>query len=573
MNHAPRAALAPNGFGEPAASAAIGTGGAHAADGDRNANVARFLSQRARSEPKALGVAAWEKQRFEEWSWSQLEQAAAAIASGLARGGVREGDRVCVFVRPSRIWLALVHALFSLGAVPVLIDPGMGRAALLRCIRHVRPRVLIAVPAVHVARRIWRAAFASVELSFWAQAAWPLRGIEAFLDEPARALSPLPRRGEDRAAILFTSGSTGPAKGVVYTHGMFNAQVEQLEALYRFREGGADLCCFPLFALFGAAFGIASVFPRLDYARPASCDPAGIVDAIDRYRTRSSFGSPAIWRRVVPWCEARGRGLGSLAKLMIAGAPVEATLVARARALLSEGGEVFTPYGATEALPVAQVPGRELIGELAQGQARGEGTCVGLPAPGVEIALCRVVDGALARFEPALRLPEGEVGEICVRGENVTAEYAFDEQATALAKLRDETGFWHRMGDLGRLDREGRLWFLGRKSQRLETATGMVCPVPFENVFERHPAIGRCALIGVGARGEERPVLVVERRSMRAATPESTLARELAAWTAAEVLPARIADVLFVDELPVDPRHQAKIDRNALKAWAEERLR
>lgn len=565
MNHAPRAARASNDSGDPAADGGVACGG--------NANVARFLAQRARSDPGGLGVAAWERDRFESWTWSELEQAAAAVAAGLSRAGVRELDRVCVFVRPSRVWLALVQALFSLGAVPVLIDPGMGRAALLRCVRHIRPRVLIAVPAVHFARWIFRDAFASVELSFSAQTLVRRRGIEAFLNGPARAITPLPRRGDQTAAILFTSGSTGPAKGVVYTHGMFNAQVEQLDALYRFRDGGADLCCFPLFALFGAAFGIASVFPKIDFARPASCDPARIVDAIDRYQTRSSFGSPAIWRRVVPWCEERGRGLGSLTKLMIAGAPVEATLVARARARLPEGGEVFTPYGATEALPVAQVPGRDLIGELARGQAQGGGTCVGFPAPGVEIALCRVTDAGIDRFEPALRVPDGEVGEICVRGENVTAEYAFDEQATSLAKIRDDAGFWHRMGDLGRFDADGRLWFLGRKSQRLETAAGMVCPVPFENVFERHPAIGRCALIGVGPRGSERPVLVVERRSRRTNTPEGTLARELPTWPQAEVLPARLDAVLFRDELPVDPRHQAKIDRNALKAWAEERRR
>lgn len=260
---------------------------------------------------------------------------------------------------------------------------------------------------------------------------------------------------------------------------------------------------------------------------------------------------------------------------MIAGAPVEAELVRRARGVIAPAGEAFTPYGATEALPVAHAPGVELAGALGQRAERGEGTCVGRAAPGVEIRLIRIEDGAIAKWSEDLRVAPGEAGEICVRGELVTRAYAFDPAATEFAKIADGEGFWHRMGDCGRFDADGLLWFLGRKAHRIESARGRLFPVPLENVFASHPSVGRCAVVGVGARGAEIPVVIVESASGK--FPRS---RRVRAKLATDLLRAglwfegcsAVERVLYKDAFPVDPRHQAKVDRTALKAWAEERM-
>ncbi|MEO6708944.1 MAG: fatty acid CoA ligase family protein, partial [Planctomycetota bacterium] len=482
-----------------------------------NANVAQHLALRARATPEGLAVAAPGLSGFDTWSWSELDAKSSAVAWGLKRLGLAPADRVCVFVRPGLAWLALVHGLFKLGAVVVLIDPGMGRHSVLAAIERIQPRGLIAVGALHVLRRLQPRAFRSVEiaLSDRRSMVWGKTSLEALLASKPAEYPPLERSPRDEAAILFTSGSTGPAKGVVYEHGMFQSQVRMLRELYEFAPGSADLACFPLFALFGAALGLSSVFPELDFSRPARCDPARIVAAIDRFQIRSSFGSPAIWRRVIPWCEEQGRRLDPLCQLMIAGAPVEAELVRRARALLGAGGEVFTPYGATEALPVAHVEGKLLATTLGERAARGEGTCVGQAAPGLEIRLIAISDEPIAAWRADLEVPRSAAGEICVRGDNVTREYKFEPGATAAAKIADGSSFWHRMGDIGRFDRDGRLWFLGRKSQRIEAEHGTMFPVPFENVFELDPRIGRCALVGAGLRGREVPVLIVESSSGR----------------------------------------------------------
>ncbi|HTF89898.1 MAG TPA: fatty acid CoA ligase family protein [Planctomycetota bacterium] len=543
-----------------------------------NANVAQHLALRARAAPEGLAAAAPGGNGFETWTWRELDAKSSNVAWGLKRLGLAPADRVCVFVRPGLAWLALVHGLFKLGAVVVLIDPGMGRRGVLAATLRIQPRGLIAVAALHVVRRLQPGAFRSVEIALTDRSSvlWGKTSLDELLASESPDFPPIERSPRDEAAILFTSGSTGPAKGVVYEHGMFQAQVKMLRELYAFAPGSADLACFPLFALFGAALGLSSVFPELDFSRPARCDPARIVAAIDRFQIRSSFGSPAIWRRVIPWCEVQGRRLDSLRQLMIAGAPVEAELVRRARAVLGSGGEVFTPYGATEALPVAHVEGELLAATLGERAARGEGTCVGEAAPSLEIRLIQVSDEPIATWSADLEVPRGEAGEICVRGDNVTREYKFEPGATAAAKIADGVSFWHRMGDIGRFDRGGKLWFLGRKSHRIESEHGTMYPVPFENVFELDPRVGRCALVGAGTRGREVPVLIVETSSGRIPRDpkaRNELERELLRAQIALEPCTSIDRVLFKHDFPLDVRHQAKIDRGALKTWAERRLR
>jgi acyl-CoA synthetase (AMP-forming)/AMP-acid ligase II len=485
---------------------------------------------------------------------------------------VRRGDRALVLAPPSRDWWCAIHALWTLGAAPVLIDPGMPRESFLAACRRIAPRVFVGSSKAHLARFLFRGSFGAVELAF---------GLDAFagIDLARRATSAEPLtacvepRDDELAAVLFTSGATGPAKGAEYTHANFRAQVAALGELYSIRAGDVDLACFPLFALFNAGFGIESVLPELDFTRPAACDPARIAAALETTRATQSFGSPAIWSRVVAWAEAHGQTFPHLRRLMIAGAPVAPRLVLRARALLPSG-EVHTPYGATEALPVADARGADL--ERVRSRAEGgSGAYLGRVAPGIELALLRIVDEPLERFDESLRVKPGEPGEICVRGPVVTRAYAFEPEATARAKLADGAGFWHRMGDLGRLDEHGELWLLGRKSHRVSTAKGLVFPVPLENVFDLHEYVQQSALIGVGPAGAERPYLVVVPKPER--FPRDKRLRERLALDILRTgmwFPCctAVEGVLFRDSLPVDPRHNTKIDRTALKRWAEAEL-
>jgi acyl-CoA synthetase (AMP-forming)/AMP-acid ligase II len=320
-----------------------------------------------------------------------------------------------------------------------------------------------------------------------------------------------------------------------------------------------DLAAFPLFSLFDAALGLTSVIPELDPSRPGTCDPAKIVDAIREHRATTAFGSPAIWRRVAPYCETHGLRLPGLKRILVAGAPVPPSLIRSLRGLLDADADVHTPYGATEALPVSSQAGRDVVAETAAATARGEGSCVGRPAPGMDVRIIRIDDAPMPRWDESLVLPDGQVGEICVRGEVVTRGYHNLPEATAAAKIADGDRVWHRMGDLGRIDERGRLWYLGRKAERLETAAGPIFTDAVEGIANAHPRVGRSALVGVGPRGSQRPVLVVE-------GPEDPgLVTELMAATGVE-------RVLFHPNFPVDVRHNAKIHRLTLAQWAAERL-
>jgi acyl-CoA synthetase (AMP-forming)/AMP-acid ligase II len=532
------------------------------------------------SEPVSLALRRWAKDAPERLAlrtfgpravtlrFAELEQRVDACAHALAGFGLTRGERAALFVPPGVDFVALFHALLRLGALPILIDPGMGRRALFECVARAAPSALIGVPRVHLARQLFPRAFRSVGLSVSVG-----RGF-AF---GARRLEPALRAGpafphaevepDSPAAVLFTSGSTGPAKGAVHTHANFAAELELLREHFVLVPGEVDCACFPLFALFDNALGLTSVFPELDPRRPARCDPSKIVHAIETSGATFSFGSPAIWRRVVPWMRAARRRFTTLTRVTLAGAPIPPSLVLALEELLALGGTVHTPYGATEALPVSDITARELA-PLAESIEAGDGNCIGRPLAAVAVALIRVTDEPIARWDPSLEVPPGEPGEVCVRGAMVTPRYLDDARATALAKIRDGDAVWHRMGDIARQDAAGRLWFLGRKSERLETARGVLYPVPLENAFNSTRGVARTALVGIGARGAERAILVVEPTAGR----EELLPR-LRARAAAVPAATAIEDFLIHPHFPVDVRHNAKIRRAELKHWAATRLR
>ena len=528
-------------------------------------NLSHHLTARADEYPDRCAVRTFDGRAL---TFAALEARCNAISRGLAELGLARGDRACLFVRPGPELIAITHALFRSGIVPVLIDPGMGRKNLLACVERIAPRAFLGIPKAHLARVLYPRAFRAVEIAVTVgrRLGWSGVTLAEIEGVGGRDWQPAVTHADDEAAIVFTSGSTGPPKGVATTYGMFEGQLRALTKLYGLGPGGVNVACFPLFALYDNALGMTSVFPDLDPTRPGTCDPAKVYAALEEHGATFTFGSPAIWRRVLPWMQAHEKRLSTLRSLTIAGAPVPPRLVLGLRELLPPGGDVFTPYGATESLPVTSVSGAELAEGLAERTEAGEGSCVGRAAPGIELRLIRITDDAIDEWGDALLSAPGERGEIVVRGPVVTREYRHDEAATRLAKIRDGATIWHRMGDVGRLDDEGRLWFHGRKSHRLETEQGVVMPVPLENVFNTCRGVRRTALVGVGAKGRQRPYLVVE---MDKGASRAEVRDELTQRAREHDAEPALAGVLFHRAFPVDVRHNAKIKRGELARWAE----
>ncbi len=538
--------------------------------GMADCNIAKAFQQTAATMGGQTALVTFEGKQWRQWSFTELRYNSDGFAAALHVGGVRQGDRVMLMVRPSMAFICLTFALFQLGAVVILIDPGMGYKNLLRCIGSVQPDILIGIPKAILFSRIFRAPFATVRKriqvgrSLWC----PGGGLE-----PASSMGDRPTRYQagdaDLAAIIFTTGSTGPPKGVEYTHGIFHAQLRLIRDYYGIGPGDVDQPGFPLFGLFAAALGVKAVIPDMDPTRPAQVDPEKFVRTLLEHQVSYSFGSPAIWNVVSRYCLDKGIVL-PLKKVLMAGAPVSGELVERLQRVLPENGRIFTPYGATESLPVASIEGREIVQQTWPRTRVGHGACVGRALPGIDIRIIAPVDGPIDSWREVEELKAGATGEIVVRGSVVTASYAGNEDETRLAKIADGSTFWHRMGDIGVLDNQGRLWFRGRKAHRVHTARGVMDTIPCEAIFNEHPQVRRSALIGLGTGAQQVPVIVVE--PLAPVGHEEHLFAELRVLARANPLTQNIECFLVHHSFPVDIRHNAKIFREQLAGWAAKRV-
>ncbi|MCE1226743.1 MAG: AMP-binding protein, partial [Geobacteraceae bacterium] len=377
---------------------------------------------------------------------------------------------------------------------------------------------------------------------------------------------------DDQAAILFTSGSTGSPKGAIYSHGNFSAQVMDLKQVYGIQPGEIDLPTFPLFALFAPALGMTAVIPEMDFTRPGSVDPQKIISAITTHNVTTMFGSPALINRVGRYGAEHGIKLPTLKRVISAGAPVPAVVMERFSQMLAEGVEIFTPYGATESLPVCSIGSKEILGETRAVTENGGGVCIGKPVNSIRVEIIKITDDPVAVWSDDLRVTPGQIGEIVVQGPQVTRGYFQRPKADLLSKISDpEGGFFHRMGDLGRQDESGRLWFCGRKSHRVESALGPLFTIPVEAVFNTHPAVYRSALVGIGTKGSQQPVICIE-LEQAVSTSHDQLRSELLSIATAHAHTKEVTTILFHPAFPVDIRHNAKIFREKLAIWAAEKL-
>jgi olefin beta-lactone synthetase len=537
-------------------------------------NISRPLTEMAAHQPDTAAIIFPQEGR--SLSFQELDRDSDLLAAGLGSIGIVRGTRVALLVPPSPELFALTFALFKAGAVPVFIDPGIGARNMKSCLTEAEPAAFIGIPKAHLARRLlgWGKQTLRILVTVGGGRVWG--GIP--LDELRRSAQAAPfiaaeTKRNEIAAILFTSGSTGPPKGAIYTHGTFAAQVEALREMYDIRPGEIDLPTFPLFALFAPALGMTAVIPRMDFTRPGTVDPRRILGPAAEYSATTMFGSPALLNRVGRYAEKHRIKLNGMKRVISAGAPVPAAVLERFAVLLPDDAQIFTPYGATESLPVCSIGSREILGETGRLTGAGHGVCVGRPVKSISLAIIPISDAPISQWSDNLPLPAGEVGEITVRGPQVSSAYLNRPEATRLAKIPDPAGgVWHRMGDVGYLDDSGRAWFCGRKAHRVVTARGTLYTIQVEGVFNTHPQVFRTALVGVGKPGSQQPVLCVELEKRCGKTEQELIRRELLELGSSCPHTQEIREILFHPAFPVDIRHNAKIFREKLALWAEDHL-
>lgn len=556
-------------------------------DGEADScNIAAHLPRMARLQPDALavviptGVDASGARTYARQTYAELDRQSDVIATGLRQIGLTRGMRTVLMVKPGPDFFALTFALFKAGIVPVLIDPGLGIKQLKTCLAEAEPEAFIGIPAAHAARVLLGLGRTTIRICVTVGARWfwggTTLGNVIARGEGAHAGPVLEHtQRDDIAAILFTSGSTGIAKGVRYSHGNFAAQVELIRDTYDIRPGEIDLPTFPLFALFDPALGMTTVVPEMDFTRPAKVDPIKIKHAIDDWGVTNVFASPALLATVSRHGVANGVQWPTVRRILTAGAPVPAATLERMHQMLTPQAEIFTPYGATEALPVASIGSREILDDTRARTEAGAGVCVGRVVAPNDVRVIAITDAPLTDWAQTQELPAGEVGEITVTGPTTTSMYIGRPEATRLAKVQRDGVVVHRMGDVGYFDERGRLWFCGRKSHRVQLDDVTLFSAPVEEIFNTHPMVFRTALVGATVGGVRVPVLCIELEAevtARGGAPESVVFAELKAIGARYPHTARITHVLVHPGFPVDIRHNAKIGREQLAVWAQAKL-
>lgn len=533
-------------------------------------NIAQILSAQASAQPDVPAVIDVRRGQTRTLSFAALEHDAMRGVALLHACGLRPGDAALILQPMSAELYTILLAVFRLGLTAMFLDPSAGREHIEQCCALQSPRTLIASPKAHTLcllspalRRV------PVHISTGVALPGAVSWSRACGFAPCEEIAPC---APDTSALLtFTSGSTGRPKATARTHGFLRAQHRVLEKNIALQAGEMDLATLPIFVLANLASGVCSLLPDADLRRPAAIDPAPIIAQIRAHQPTRAGAAPAFWERLIEGCQSRGETLSSLRKIYIGGAPVFPGLL-RSLQEAAPRAEIVAIYGSTEAEPIAHIMARDIAADDVEATRSGRGLPAGRAVEEIQLRILPDCWGrpigpfTRAQFD-TMCLAAEEPGEIVVSGAHVLHGYLHG-QGNAETKFEVEGERWHRTGDAGYLDAAGRLWLLGRCAARIEDEHGVLYPLAVECAAQEHPGVRRAAL---AARGGQR-VLVVEPRGVepRGVEPRSshvrhdwTLLRQSLAW-------AHIAAIRILKRVPVDARHNAKVDYLALQRLIEQ---
>jgi acyl-CoA synthetase (AMP-forming)/AMP-acid ligase II len=511
-------------------------------------NIAQILEAQARQSGQRPAIV----ERRMTVTFDELDRAAASAAADLKAAGVTAGMRALVFSPMSIGLYTTMIGLFRIGATAVFVDPSAGRARMNQCIARVRPGAFIAVPRAHWLR-LSSAKIRAIPIKAAIDGAVPRAAVISV--RPTSSTTAIEHCDDDTPAILtFTSGSTGQPKAAVRSHGFLIAQHEALAEALALAPGDIDLCTLPIFLLANLASGVTSVIPDADLRAPGAIDPGPVDAQIRETRPTRTVASPAFLEKLASHAARQSGPFETFRRIYTGGAPVFPKML-DALARMAPHASVVAVYGSTEAEPIAEIDRHEITSEDRAAMSGGAGLLAGRPVPSIRLRILQdrwgqavpsLSDEELERSTLALETP----GEIAVAGQHVLGGY-LDGEGDEETKIRAGHRVWHRTGDAGYLDRQGRLWLLGRCGAKLVDDTGVTYPFAVECAASEIAGVVRTAL--VSHRG--RRVLATEIEG--GAPPVLTALRDRLAW-------ARLDSVVQIPRIPVDRRHNAKVDYPAL---------
>ena len=520
-------------------------------------NVSQLILDQTKKYPDKIAVSYKRK----KYNFIEFNNRINVFVNRLQNLGVRAQDKVLFFVRPNLDFAAITFSLFRLGAVPVFIDPGMKREYFLKAIKEVNPDVLLGVPKVQLLAKIKKEYFTRVRLFVQVGGIpWLGKSLYFGLDKSRITADIYQPKEDDLAAILYTSGGTGAPKGVEYSHDIFINQTRMLKDVFNLDHNDIDIPGFPLFSFFSLALGMRSHVPNIDVSKPASCNPKKLYQDIVFSQATFLAGSPSIWDRLADYCLENELKLDHVKAVALFGAAVDLKLHEKFKQILPNG-TTFTPYGATECLPISCISGREILLQHRRNISEGRGICVGRPLSGVQVKILKTTSDKIDHIADQLVCEYNEVGEIVVSSPNVTKGYYQNSNSTEMAKIVSDGILWHRMGDLGYIDQDNFLWYCGRKSHAVSWRGDTFYPAQVETIFNQHPRVKRSALIQDRKTGK--PIVVVQKFD-GGTEIETMFLMDLKNLAQSFDVTKKIQDFRAINVLPVDVRHNIKIDRLAL---------
>jgi acyl-CoA synthetase (AMP-forming)/AMP-acid ligase II len=488
----------------------------------------------------------------------------------LKDAGIQKESRCIVLLPPSVNMFALTLSLFRIGAIPVMIDPGMGLKSMFKALQNTDSKFLIATPKIIPAFLLFSKQLKGIKKTLFVR-----KGKSG-----KTGLFPITRRrtpseykvnnptDKDLAAIFFTSGSTGMAKGVMYQHKQIRSQLEILKNEFSYNRDEIDYCTFPLIGFFSICLGLPVALANMNMTKPSTLNPKLLIKDLNKYNCSLMFCSPMVMKKLSDYSIKRKLKLRHLKEVNIAGAAVSPKDLEKFRSIVNENCIINTPYGATEALPLTKINDRQI--EIAN-SSKGTGVCIGKALGKTQIMIIKTTNEKTGSIEHIQKLENFEIGELMVHGPQVTQSYENNDTANSLSKVYDKNSdtYWHRMGDLGYKDEFGRIYFVGRKTHQIVIDTTVLNTIPIEHHFNKHPNVVRSGLVSVFKNNKKLAVLCIEIKHRKQKDKTISELELLAQETEESTL---VKHFLVIKNLPVDPRHNAKIFREKLTLWAQKRI-
>jgi acyl-CoA synthetase (AMP-forming)/AMP-acid ligase II len=492
-------------------------------------------------------------------TYAGLLESTERFARGLQGCSLTPGMRAALLTPPSADFFPFAFALLKLGIVPVMVDPAIGLKKLSICINEAKPDIFIGNTLTHGLRILFGWGKETIKHNLTIeQVKRQMSKVDTSIHHSSFII-----QNSSPAAIIFTSGSTGTPKGVLYSQENFSAQLDLLQQTFGITEDEIDLPAFPLYVIIDILLGVTSVIPDTRFPFPANTDPEKVFEAIQKFNVTNMFASPVVLDILEEFWRGED-GPQSLKRVITAGAPATISLQKKFRKILNIKTHLFGIYGATESLPITKVESKEIFA-MEEKTAQGAGICLGSPIDGVKVRIIRISEEPIEEWQESLKLETNVIGEITVQSPATTRTY-LKENANRFSKIKLGDEIIHRTGDVGYFDEEGRLWYCGRKSQRVETQQGIFFTEQIEGVFNTHPLVFRTALVGV----MQKPVLWVQANVTHA--NQDTIRRDLIELAKDHPQACQIRHFLFIKNFPTDVRHNSKIIREQLTQLAEKRL-